>query len=114
MLKNLIIVPVGVLASSLLALQTGTAANQPAQVPSAAAHEHLTEVACVDVPAGETRPEFGCFNVGTITGLEIHPTERFLASAHVRRRRYDCRTEYSHGIERDRYGAATRIRLGHP
>ena len=36
-----------------------------------AGHEHLTEVACVDVPAGEKRPEFGCFNVGTVTGLHF-------------------------------------------
>jgi quercetin dioxygenase-like cupin family protein len=41
------------------------------QVPSTTAHEHLTEVACVDVPAGERRPEFGCFNVGTVTGLKF-------------------------------------------
>jgi quercetin dioxygenase-like cupin family protein len=71
MLKNPIIVTVGVLVLSLLTLQIGTAANQRAQVPRTAAHEHLTEVACVDVPAGETRPEFGCFNVGTITGLQF-------------------------------------------
>jgi quercetin dioxygenase-like cupin family protein len=37
----------------------------------AATHDHLTEVACVDVPAGETRPEFGCFNIGTVTGLHF-------------------------------------------
>jgi quercetin dioxygenase-like cupin family protein len=42
-----------------------------AQVPGAAGHEHLTEVACVDVPMGEKRPEFGCFNVGTVTGLHF-------------------------------------------
>ena len=46
-------------------------ANQPprAQTSGAGGHEHLTEVACVDVPPGEKRPEFGCFNVGTVTGL---------------------------------------------
>jgi len=31
----------------------------------------LTEVACVDVPSGEKRPEFGCFNVGVATGLHF-------------------------------------------
>jgi quercetin dioxygenase-like cupin family protein len=31
----------------------------------------LTEVACVDVPPGEKRPEFGCFNVGLATGLHF-------------------------------------------
>jgi quercetin dioxygenase-like cupin family protein len=41
-----------------------------AQAP-AAGHDHMTEVACVDVPAGEKRPEFGCFNVGTVTGLHF-------------------------------------------
>jgi quercetin dioxygenase-like cupin family protein len=34
-------------------------------------HDHLTEVACVDVPPGKQRPEFGCFNVGTVTGLHF-------------------------------------------
>src|SRR4249919_1007128 len=42
-----------------------------AQAPAAAGHDHLTEVACVDVPPGEKRPEFGCFNVGTVTGLHF-------------------------------------------
>ena len=42
-----------------------------AQVPASATHEHLTEVACVDVPPGEKRPEFGCFNVGVVTGLHF-------------------------------------------
>lgn len=34
-------------------------------------HKHLTEVACVDVPPGEKRPEFGCFNIATVTGLHF-------------------------------------------
>src|SRR5687767_5828283 len=42
-----------------------------AQVPGTTGHEHLTEVACVDVPPGEKRPEFGCFNIGTATGLHF-------------------------------------------
>src|SRR3954454_1968538 len=42
-----------------------------AQAPSSAGHDHLTEVACVDVPAGTKRPEFGCFNVGVSTGLHF-------------------------------------------
>jgi quercetin dioxygenase-like cupin family protein len=42
-----------------------------AQVPATSGHDHLTEVACVDVPAGAKRPEFGCFNVGTATGLHF-------------------------------------------
>ena len=36
-----------------------------------AGQEHLTEVACVDVPPGQKRPEFGCFNVGKVTGLHL-------------------------------------------
>jgi quercetin dioxygenase-like cupin family protein len=60
MLKTTIIV------ANVLALSLPTS-----QTAAAAAHEHLTEVACVDVPAGEARPEFGCFNVGTVTGLHF-------------------------------------------
>ena len=45
-----------------------------AQAPAAAAHDHLTEVACVDVPRGVKRPEFGCFNVGLATGLHFSET----------------------------------------
>ena len=59
MLKTLVIVT-GALISSLLTLCV-----------AAADHGHLTEVACVDVPAGEKRPEFGCFNVGTVSGLHF-------------------------------------------
>src|SRR5687767_3355452 len=42
-----------------------------AQVPGTTGHDHLTEVACVDVPPGGKRPEFGCFNIGTVTGLHF-------------------------------------------
>jgi quercetin dioxygenase-like cupin family protein len=41
------------------------------QATRTTAHEYLTEVACVDIPPGDRRPEFGCFNVGTVTGLEF-------------------------------------------
>jgi quercetin dioxygenase-like cupin family protein len=43
-----------------------------AQAPGMTGHEHLTEVACVDVPPGEERPEFGCFNIGTAMELQFH------------------------------------------
>jgi quercetin dioxygenase-like cupin family protein len=46
--------------------------NLWAQLPGPAGHDHLTEVACVDVPPGEKRPEFGCFNVGTVAGLHFN------------------------------------------
>src|SRR5436190_10033291 len=42
-----------------------------AQAPGAAGHEHMAEVACTDVPPGVKRPEYGCFNVGTVTGLHF-------------------------------------------
>ena len=50
---------------------TGTTSVLRAQAPGATGHEHLTEVACVDVPPGEKRPEFGCFNVGTARKLQF-------------------------------------------
>jgi quercetin dioxygenase-like cupin family protein len=49
---------------------TGTTRELHAQGSGMTGHDHLTEVACVDVPPGETRPEFGCFNVGT--AKELH------------------------------------------
>ena len=68
MLKTSIIIAAGVFVLPLLTLEVGTAANQEAP---AAAHAHLSEVACVDIPAGAKRPEYGCFNVGTVTGLQF-------------------------------------------
>ena len=64
---------IGVSLLSLAAFQIGPIGQLSAQVPGTTGHEHLTEVACVDVPPGEERPEFGCFNVGTITGLHFSP-----------------------------------------
>jgi quercetin dioxygenase-like cupin family protein len=55
----------------LVAFQLGPISHLRAQVPSPDSHDHLTEVACVDVPPGEKRPEFGCFNVGVATGLHF-------------------------------------------
>lgn len=55
----------------LVGFPSMTIVNLRAQVLSTAGHEHLTEVACVDVPPGEKRPEFGCFNVATVTGLHF-------------------------------------------
>jgi quercetin dioxygenase-like cupin family protein len=49
-----------------------------------AAHAHgdagtapglLTEVACVDGKPGEPRPEYGCFNVATVKGLQFAQRE---------------------------------------
>jgi quercetin dioxygenase-like cupin family protein len=61
----------GVLVPFLVAVQLVPIGHLRAQVPGTAGHEHLTEVACVDVPPGEKRPEFGCFNVGVATGLHF-------------------------------------------
>jgi quercetin dioxygenase-like cupin family protein len=62
---------IGALILSLTALQLVPIGNVRAQVPGMAGHEHLTEVACVDVPPGEKRPEFGCFNISAVTGLHF-------------------------------------------
>ena len=40
-------------------------------MPTSAAHGSLGEVACVNVPPGEKRPEFGCFNIATVKGLHF-------------------------------------------
>ena len=62
---------IGALVLPLIALQIVLIGKPQAQVPDSAGHEHLTEVACVDVPPGASRPEFGCFNIGTVTGLHF-------------------------------------------
>src|SRR6188768_3020191 len=61
----------GVLMLFLVAVQIVPVSHPRGQVPGAAGHDHLTEVACVDVPPGDKRPEFGCFNVGKVTGLHF-------------------------------------------
>ena len=61
----------GVLVLSLAALPIRTTGVLSAQAPRAEGHDHLSEVACVDVPPGTKRPEFGCFNVGTVKGLQF-------------------------------------------
>jgi len=60
-----------VLVLSLTARPTGTTGEPLAQTPPPAGHDHLSDVTCVDVPQGQKRPEFGCFNVGTVTGLQF-------------------------------------------
>jgi quercetin dioxygenase-like cupin family protein len=59
------------LATLLIATQLAPISYLRAQGPSRADHAHLTGIACVDVPPGEKRPEFGCFNVGVVTGLHF-------------------------------------------
>src|SRR6476469_416960 len=60
-----------VLALFLVAFHITALGNLRAQAPGTAGHEHMTEVACVDVSPGEKRPEFGCFNIGVATGLHF-------------------------------------------
>jgi quercetin dioxygenase-like cupin family protein len=62
------------LALSLVAVQFMTIGNLQAREAGTAGHERLGEVACVDVSPGEKRPEFGCFNVATVTGLHFSQT----------------------------------------
>ena len=70
MIKTAFVRNLVVIVSSLPALSTGSMAALSAQAP-AAGHDHLSEVACVDVPSGQKRPEYGCFNVGTAKGLQF-------------------------------------------
>ena len=62
---------IGALVLSLVALQIMPVGNLRAQAPGTTGNEHLSEVACVDVPLDKKRPEFGCFNIGTVTGLHF-------------------------------------------
>ena len=60
---------VGILISPL-ASTAASAGALAAQENATATHEHLlTGVSCDDVPAGQKRPEFGCFNIATEGGL---------------------------------------------
>jgi hypothetical protein len=61
----------GALVLAVVGFQAVPIGHLRAQEPGAAGHDHLTEVARVDVPPGEKRPEFGCFNVGLVAGLHF-------------------------------------------
>ena len=62
---------IGSLVLFLIAFQIISSNSLRAQVHSVAGHDHLSEVACVDVQPGEKRPQFGCFNIGLATGLHF-------------------------------------------
>ncbi len=62
---------IGALVLFLVAFHLVAIGHLWAQAPGTAGHDHLAEVACIDVPPGEKRPEYGCFNVGTVTGLHF-------------------------------------------
>jgi quercetin dioxygenase-like cupin family protein len=70
MIRTPFVLSLVVFALSATSLPTANRPEPQAQ-PQATGHEHLSEVACVDVPPGEKRPEFGCFNVGTVKGLQF-------------------------------------------
>lgn len=61
-------------ASLLTILPVCKAGEQRTAAPSKNEHQHLGEVACVDVPPGKKRPAFGCFNVGIAKGLQFQQT----------------------------------------
>jgi len=61
----------GLLVLFLVAFQIVPIGHLRAHQVAGTGHEHLTEVACMDVPPGEKRPEFGCFNIATVTGLHF-------------------------------------------
>ena len=65
----------GILASPLAVPSTLSIAN--GQETQGAAHEHLGGVACDDVPPGEKRPDFGCFNVATEKGLQFSQPQAY-------------------------------------
>jgi hypothetical protein len=54
------------LATPALAADPGAETDQPS---------HLANVACIDVPAGQARPDYGCFNVATVPGLTFQAPE---------------------------------------
>ena len=70
MIRTLFVLNLVVIVLSL----TGTTGELQAQAPRPTGHEHLTEVGCFDVPPGEKRPEFGCFNIGTVKDLQFKQT----------------------------------------
>lgn len=79
----------GILGQLLVTFQVVTIDQLRAQVRDSTRHDHLTEVACLDVPSGVARPASGCFNIGVITGLHFRQasvfTERQQRPPRVRR-----------------------------
>ena len=53
-----------------LAVQTALGQEMASEM-----HEHQTHVSCDDVPPGQERPEFGCFNIATESGLQFQQPE---------------------------------------
>ena len=70
MSKTQTAVAFGILTFPLIALQGVTKGGQQAQPSSSASHEHLVAT-CAEVPPGEKRPDFGCFIIATVKGLQF-------------------------------------------
>ena len=71
------------IAYGLIAILIVSVVDLWAQVPGSAGHDHLAEVACVDTPPGEKRPEFWLLQRGYGYRTSFHAGVRLLASAHV-------------------------------
>jgi quercetin dioxygenase-like cupin family protein len=71
MIRTQFVLNLVVLALSLTVLPIGTWGEVQAQGSGTTGHEHVTEVACVDIPPGQKRAEFGCFNIGTVKELHF-------------------------------------------
>jgi quercetin dioxygenase-like cupin family protein len=71
MIRVLFVLNFVVLVLSVTVLPIGTTGELQAQASHTTEHEYLSEVACVDVPSGQKRPEFGCFNIGSVKGLQF-------------------------------------------
>jgi quercetin dioxygenase-like cupin family protein len=54
----------------LLACSTLTAKQRSTQQPPSASHQHAP-FSCDDVPSGTPRPEYGCFNIARVEGLDF-------------------------------------------
>ncbi len=71
MIRTPFVLNLVVLVLSLTALPPATTGEPQPQALRTTGHDHLTEVACLDLPPGEKRPAFGCFNVGTLKELQF-------------------------------------------
>ena len=67
----------GILASPLVVQTTFTVGELSDQEVAGTMHEHLTGVSCDDVPPGQKRPEFGCFNIAMIGKTISSPQARY-------------------------------------
>ena len=62
---------------SLAAFSFFVGSGLRAQQPSLTPQKHLTVMGCIDVPAGQARPEFGCFNIATEKALQFPATNLY-------------------------------------